>query len=303
MDPGIALSLNAVIVVVTEDRPRILTVLRDEGPAAIPSGPLDPKRDATLELGLRRWISSQTGLDVGYVEQLYTFGDRGRQRGHSSRRLLSVGYLALMREAHPSHGAAWIDWHELFPWEDHREGVPALLRNRVLPSLHAWADGSRDRLGRIRVTFGEEPAPWDPIRVLERYELLYDAGLVEEAFRDREQDPPANLATGRELAYDHRRIAATALSRLRGKLTYRPVVFELLGGTFTLTQLQHTVEAVVGQRLHKQNFRRLLQRGRLVEGTRSYSESTGGRPAELFRFRDDIVRERPRPGVSLPRLR
>ena len=303
MEPGIALSLDAVIVAVTEGRPRILTVLRDDGPRAIPSGPLDPKRDATLELGLRRWISSQTGLDVGYVEQLYTFGDRDRQRGQSASRLLSVGYLALMREAQPSPGAAWIDWYELFPWEDHRDGVPAVLTRRTLPLLRAWADGQPDRLGRVHVTFGVEPAPWDPIRTLERYELLYEAQLVEESYRDREREPPPDLAAGVELVYDHRRIAATALSRLRGKLTYRPVVFELMGETFILTQLQHTVEALVGQRLHKQNFRRLLRRGRLVEGTGSYYESTGGRPAELFRFRGDVVRERPRPGVSLPRLR
>jgi hypothetical protein len=94
-------------------------------------------------------------------------------------------------------------------------------------------------------------------------------------------------------------MAATALGRLRGKLTYRPVVFELLPATFTLLQLQRVVEALAGVRLHKQNFRRLVDSQGLVEGT-GITAQTGGRPAELFRFRRDVIRERPRPGVGTP---
>jgi hypothetical protein len=82
-------------------------------------------------------------------------------------------------------------------------------------------------------------------------------------------------------------------------LSYRPVVFELLPETFTLLTLQKLVEALNGIRLHKQNFRRLVERGGLVEGTGRRSHS-GGRPAELYRFRREVLRERPRPGVGLP---
>ncbi|MDX1449541.1 MAG: hypothetical protein R3246_10825, partial [Acidimicrobiia bacterium] len=102
------------------------------------------------------------------------------------------------------------------------------------------------------------------------------------------------------LAFDPRRTAATALGRLRGKLTYRPVVFELLPETFTLLTLQRTVEALAGIRLHKQNFRRLVERNRLVEGTGRRAPSRAGRPAELFRFRPDVLLERPRPGLGVP---
>jgi hypothetical protein len=102
------------------------------------------------------------------------------------------------------------------------------------------------------------------------------------------------------MALDHRRILATALGRLRGKIKYRPVVFELLPSVFTLWQLQRVVESLAGKPLHKQNFRRLLERGGLVEGTGQYDLSTGGRPAELFRFRRDVLRERSAPGVGLP---
>ena len=99
---------------------------------------------------------------------------------------------------------------------------------------------------------------------------------------------------------DHRRMLATALGRIRSKLRYRPVVFELMPDTFTLFQLQRVVEALAGLRLHKQNFRRLLEKGGLVEKTGELFTETGGRPAELFRFRREVVRERAAAGVAFP---
>jgi hypothetical protein len=97
-------------------------------------------------------------------------------------------------------------------------------------------------------------------------------------------------------------VLASALGRLRGKLRYRPVVFELLPRAFTLLALQRTVEALAGRRLHKQNFRRLVEAGGLVEGTGRRTAGASGRPAELFRFRREVLRERPAPGVGLPGL-
>ncbi|MFO7285424.1 MAG: hypothetical protein C0P79_001110 [Gammaproteobacteria bacterium] len=295
----VALSLEAVIVAVTDERPRLLVSLKDPSRPSIPSGPLDAEGDLTLERGLRRWVRHRAGLELGYVEQLYTFGDRDR-RPDVGERLLSVAYLALVREEQPSPGAAWLDVYDLFPWEDHRGGRPESLETEILPKLKRWAGRNEARQARVRETFGVSPMPWDAIRVLERYELLYEAGLIAEHYIDRGEAVPEGLVTGTPLAYDHRRIAASAMGRLRGKLTYRPVVFELLPETFTLTQLQGTVEALIGLRLHKQNFRRLVEQGRLVEGTGKFSAATGGRPAELFRFREEVRSERPRPGLRLP---
>jgi hypothetical protein len=158
------------------------------------------------------------------------------------------------------------------------------------------------RRERAEIAFGRHGAHWDPERTLERYELLYEAGLVEEAHRQNTASPaqPAECYLGRAMALDHRRILATALGRLRGKITYRPVVFELLPATFTLWQLQRVVEALAGVRLHKQNFGRLVERGGLVEGTGHFDLTTGGGPAEFFRFRRDVLRERAAPGVGLP---
>lgn len=283
------ISLEAVIVAVTGGTPRILIVTTGERPG-LPSGPL--LEEEKLERSVRRWVRQQTNLDVGWVEQLYTFGDPGRKSGE---RELSVAYLALTDEEIPSDGAAWLDWYSLFPWEDRRGGENEAL-TAIRTRIMSWAQDDAARQERIEIAFGLGAMAWDPVRVLDRYELLYEAEMVAEYFHDRGRIPPTGLITGAAAMGDHRRIAAVALSRLRGKLTYRPVVFELLTDEFTLRQLQDVVEALAGTELHTQNFRRLVERGGLVEEAGGTTQ-TGGRPAKLFRFRRDVLRERRRIGV------
>ena len=93
----VLLGLSAAIVSVGDERPRVLAVQRAESADALPFGTFDPIAHRTLESGLRDWVKEQTGLQLGYVEQLYTFGDRGRHhtRPGEGPRVLSVGYLAL----------------------------------------------------------------------------------------------------------------------------------------------------------------------------------------------------------------
>jgi hypothetical protein len=312
-DPDLSVDLSAVIMAATPDEPRVLTVHFDpQRLDALPSGPLQSQH-RTLEMGLRAWVAQQTELTLGYVEQLYTFGDRDRAEadvqgmGHS----LSIAYLALVREARPAGlaHAAWRNWYSYLPWEDWREGRPKAL-DFIAPRLKAWAKAGGKSLRsfreeRIELTFGSESGDWTDERVLERYELLFEAGLVSEARRDAQPpvSPKGQFAAGQPMALDHRRILATAIGRLRGKIKYRPVIFELMPAAFTLLELQKTVEVLSGVRLHKQNFRRLVEMQGLVEETGEISSETGGRPARLVRFRREVLVERPAPGVRLPRLR
>lgn len=314
---SVVVELTAVVVAVTADEPRVLTVraVVDAGRRAgvlrldaLPAGPLQSAH-RTLEQGLRAYVEHQTRHTLGYVEQLYTFGDRDRDRrgapAAAAARVLSIGYLALVREAFPagSEEAAWHDWYRYFPWEDWRHGRPVVL-DLIEPKLVAWADAAetdgdrRARRERLSVTFALADGTWNDERVLERYELLYEAGLVPEAslkVADSEALPGRHPMAG-----DHRRILATAIARLRGKIKYRPVVFELMPPAFTLLQLQRTVEALAGVRLHKPNFRRLVEQQGLVEETGAVTLDTGGRPARLVRFRREVLIERTAPGISLP---
>jgi len=310
--------LTAVIVAVTDDTPRVLIVNKsaersDAIGSGLPSGPFDPENDDSLQIGLRRLVEAQTGLDLYYVEQLYTFGNRFRELSEveGGPRIVSVAYIALTHEdAVREQNAEWRDWYSFLPWEDWRDGRPEILDSNIEPELDQWIRQSqsqsrrRQRQDRVNVTFGSGPTSgMDSVLSLERFELLYDAGLVSEAVRDKDSTNSIAHGMGDSLISDHRRILATALGRLRGKLAYRPVVFELLPGEFTLLQLQRVAEALSGAKLHKQNFRRLVSNADLVEPIGRTMAVGRGRPAELFRFRREVLGEKLTVGLSRPIMR
>lgn len=288
------IDLNAVIVAVSEGEPYLLTA---EG-LALPSGPFEGAH-RTLEQGLRAWASVKSRQDLGYVEQLYTFADRDRTA--VGERSVSIGYLALVYNESVTAGAGWSPWYAHFPWEDHRDGAPAMIAKIIMPALTVWKNtapdnaGKRERSERIGIAFPTDPRLWNEELVLQRYELLWEAGLVSEAGKKNKH------ALGVAMPYDHRRIVATAIARLRAKIKYRPVVFELLPKQFTLLHLQNTVEALAGLRLHKQNFRRLVEAQGLVEETGAIASGASGRPAKLFAFRRKVLLERATSGTKLPR--
>lgn len=323
---GMIIDLGAVIVAVTDDRPLVLVrhgPFLDEAEArsvargfdvagdALPSGPFDAAKHRTLDRGLRETVTGAIGVTLGYVEQLYTFGDSGRhpREREGGPRVISVGYLALTHEAEmsaPEH-TAWRSWYDYFPWEDWRKGRPAFIDKVIAPLLRAWIKAGpakseqRQRQDRANICFALDGASWDEEIVLERYELLYEAGLVAEARREGDgalqlHAPPP---LGNPMMSDHRRILATAMGRLRAKLKYRPVVFDLMPESFSLFQLQRTVEAILGAPLHKQNFRRLVENSRVVESTGEIQPQQRGRPAALFRFRREVLRERLAAGVRI----
>ena len=305
--PVAALSaeLIAVLVAVTDGEPRVLTL---QQAAALPSGPF-AATDRSLQASLRAWVEQQTGHSLGYVEQLYTFADRDRTGAEGdpcAGPMIGISYLGLTREARVSgYAASWQGWYRYFPWEDQRSG-PDATRTALSGLLRDWAEDAvtkaerANRRQRVALTFGTTLAPgdaeaWNEELVLQRYELLFEAGLVPEAGHTGDA-PPAGAA----MLHDHRRILATAIARLRAKIKYRPVVFELVPDDFTLLQLQRVFEAVAGRLLHKQNFRRLIGQQGLVEETGALATDTGGRPAKLYRFKRAVLQERAISGTKLP---
>ncbi len=319
----IVIGLSAVVVAMQEADAVVLTVRPHDSHGAVsplcglPFGPFDPQAQRTFELALRDFVTEQTRFELGYVEQLYTFGDKGREApladvGAGAARVVSVGYLALTPVATEldAPDTVWAPWSRFFPWEDWRKGRPALIDAAIAPALARWAEGepaqAEARLTRVSALFALNGAPWNEERVLDRYELLYEADLVPEAARDRARaagrtavEPTRVSPFGEPMVSDHRRILATGLGRLRGKLKYRPVAFELVAPEFTLSELQRAVEAVAGVALHKQNFRRAVERAGLVERLGRFDLATGGRPAELFRFAREKAAAAPAQGLAL----
>ncbi|CAM3633705.1 MAG: hypothetical protein ACI9ST_001366 [Psychrobacter glaciei] len=309
----------AVLVAITDHTARVLTV--DQG-KLLPNGPLMPLH-RSLQAGVRQWVEEQTQQPLGYLEQLYTFVDTNRRNidGHA---LVYVSYLGLVQETQMQElqsEALWRDWYDYFPWENHLDGMPSIITDFIVPVLLEWANTAEDlivqqrRRQRIGLCWGlsetflaggeltdtdlvgdhaHESREWIAEHVLLRYEMLYEGGLIPEA----PNYPPTYQAVvlpddwsqriGVPMYYDHRRVIATAISRLRAKIEYRPLIFGLMPDVFTLSQLQQSVEALSGVRLHKQNFRRLLDSQNLVMETGESSSAQRGRPAKLYRFRHDI---------------
>jgi hypothetical protein len=363
--PPIGIRISAALITMDQNEPMVLTLgapsggrspLTGDGASLLrlPAGLLQPREHGNLDAALRALVSAQTGFELGYSEQLYTFGEQGRATGPSllplesdgaadrkqssddQQDMVSIGYLALLAAtAVATQGGHWVSCYAVLPWEDWRAGKPAVLADLIEPQLEEWAfrpsrllpeaqaEGySLSRRGRIDLAFGLNGAAWDEERALERHEILYEAGLLCEVRRDSRlagqsaeaspsRDPLTlaepmrlpNLPLGMPLAYDHRRMLAMALGRLRAKIKYRPIVFELMDETFTLFELQRTVEAILGTPLHKQNFRRLVETTGLVEEVGDIRAKTGGRPAKLFRFRPHVVLERSAPGVRIKSMR
>jgi hypothetical protein len=309
----IRVGLTAVVLSVHDEQPVVMTAPRPPSPGTtatkaagdrlgLPAGRFSPQGETSLESALREVVLEATGRELGYVEQLLTDYDPSPGNGNHPDPTLSVSYLALSRAGSSplAHGAKWLDCYELLPWEDFRAGRPSVLTNQILPGLTSWcagpdtedaavtADGetplSRDE--RAAVSFGLSGRTWDDQRVVDRFDLLVEAGLLD-------QLAPLPLSPA------DTRLVAAGLGRLRAKTRYRPVVFELLPQEFTLFELQRAVEAVLGPTLHKQNFRRLVEGTGLVEPTGDVRNNTGGRPAKTYRFRREVLLERPAPGVHV----
>jgi len=212
--PRPALTVDVVIFTLRESRLHVLLVQRGEAPFvgmwALPGGFV--RLEESLEEAACREMQEETGLSQAYLEQLYTYGDIGRDpRG----RVVSVAYFALMPADAPVR-----------------------------------SEGGSD--ARQACWFAIEDLP--------------------------------------QLAFDHPSIIRYALRRLRYKLEYSAAGFELLPDTFTLSEIQHTYEMILGEKLDKRNFRRRILEAGVIEPT-PHRRGGEGRPAQLYRYREDAVAE------------
>ncbi|MFT8655249.1 MAG: hypothetical protein ABF785_01000 [Acetobacter papayae] len=281
--------LVAVLVCLERGAPHVFTL---NNGAILPSGPLMPGQ-LSLQKSLREWVRQQTGIQPGHTEQLYTFADTHLGDGHRRVRISYMTCLPPTTERlegdHRPHTAALLDieaqpadplvsFYTYFPWEDRRNPAHAALIAPLLEGLKRWAAQDPARQQRCAITFGLAGHAWNDELALSRYELLWEVGLIPESCTQAE---PAQV-TGLSMQHDYRHVLATALSRIRAKIRYTSIVFDLLPRYFTLLHLQQAMEALAGRPMHKQNFRRLVLQQGLLEETEQMDFSGPGRPARLY---------------------
>ena len=176
----------------------------------------------SLDAAARRVLAEKANIERVFIEQLYTFGDPGRD---PRTRVITVAYYALLD-----------------------------------PQRFAECEAKRSEVKVARLV-----VPWDG-------ETGGPVDAVDEAGREL------------PLAFDHGSILGTAVKRIRGKLGYTPIGFQLLPETFTLLQLLAVHEAVLGRPLNKDSFRRRMLASGELEATGERQQDVDHRPAELYRF-------------------
>jgi len=191
--------------------------------------------------------------------------------------------VLLVRRRHGPHAGMWaIPGGEIRPGETLRDTALRTLEEQTglvdvyLEQLYTFGDPDRD--------------PQQRLVTVSHFAVVPATDVVPRTTDDADHVSWCSIKDHPKLAFDHAEILHYALKRLRYKLEYTAVGFELLPEEFTLTELQTAYEIVLGEDLDKRNFRRKILSAGVLEPSGGF-RSGEGRPARLYRYRDDAVAE------------
>ena len=192
-------------------------------------------------------VESKVGLENFYYEQLYTFGEKQRD---PRTRVLSVSYMLLTNQS-KLHGGEWFD----------------IDLNNGKIKLESFENGYRsEREVGIILTSGDT--------------VLKNNLIVKSEKKGIERVSEVEVVNS-DIAFDHIKIIYYALNRLKNKLEYTDIIFNLMKEKFTLTELKNSYEVILGERLLDANFRR--KTASLVLPLNEYTQDKGHRPSQLFK--------------------
>lgn len=238
---------------------RVLLVKRGQHPFfgkwALPGGFVGIKE--SLEDAAIRELKSETNIDNLYLEQLYTWGDPGRD---PRTRVISTSYMALVDSSNLVLQAG----------EDAADAKWFAVNDRLLEEKKTTGEsGLRiERLVEITLKNGSE-------------DLQYTVKITTEV-KDRTAKVSRKIVSNSGMAFDHGLIIYYGLERLRNKIEYTDIAFNLMPELFSLTELQQVYEVILNQELLKANFRRKI--AHMVVETDHIKRDAGHRPSQLFRF-------------------
>lgn len=240
---------------------QVILIKRDDYPYidkwALPGGFVSIEE--SLEVSAKKKLKEKTGIDNIYIEQLYTFGDIDRDK---RTRVISVGNIALVEKSsirlneldlQNKSGWFWID-KILISSEKHEQ----YIENNHLLSIKSIDE-----------------------KIVMDYEITEKIGR--DIFRRKETDYKLLNNSTEELAFDHYKILDYGIDRLRNKIEYTPIAFNLLPRVFTVKELQNVYEAIMGREIL--NFRRKM--GEMIIETDEKIEGKPFRPAKVFKFNEN----------------
>lgn len=248
----------------SEKKLRILLIKRGEHPYlgkwALPGGFV--KMDESLDEAALRELKEETNIDDIYMEQLYTWGDVGRD---PRTRVISTAYMSLVDSStlnvKASDDADDAKWFTVSA-KTFQEQKNVTENGYVLQQL-------------IRLSLSNDE---DDLSAVIKTEKIVE-GKVTKIKREVIESP--------DIAFDHAKIIEYGLERLRNKIEYTDIAFNLMPDLFTLTELQQVYEVILGRELLKANFRRKI--ANMVIETNKYTRDSGHRPSKLFRFNPNWI--------------
>lgn len=267
---------NDVLIFTTEDKkeensrkvPRkglqVLLIKRDDHPYkgnwSVPGGFV--KMNESLEEGALRKLKEKTGIENVYLEQLYTFGDVNRD---PRTRIISIGNLALISKDSIIYSKNAENKETKWFWVDkvlkEKENSENYITKKYILTLNS---------GDIKIVY----------EITEKTERTLIRKTTK-SYRFLEEESTESLA------FDHYKILDSGIDRLRNKLEYTPIVFNLLPRLFTVKELQFVYEGIMGREIL--NFRRKM--GNMIIETEEKIEGKPFRPAQVFKFNESWEHE------------
>lgn len=240
---------------------QVILIKRDDYPYigkwALPGGFIGIEED--LEASAMRKLKEKTGIDNVYTEQLYTFGDAYRDK---RTRVISVGNIALVEKSSIRFKEVDFQKKSEWFWID-KTLVSSEKQEQYTENKHLLSLKSIDE------------------KIIMNYEVTEKIGR--DIFRRKETSYRLLNNSTEELAFDHYKILDYGIDRLRNKVEYTPIAFNLLPRVFTVKELQNVYEAIMGREIL--NFRRKM--GEMIIETDEKIEGKPFRPAKVFKFNED----------------
>ncbi|WP_291364717.1 NrtR DNA-binding winged helix domain-containing protein [Acetobacter sp. UBA5411] len=285
MTEGTRVIIAAVPVALQAGEPFVLT----DGQGGLPHAQFFGTEEAQIRETLEALIVTRRRVFSACAEQLPT----RMQRAPDGRKTLEIPYLVTTQTGGDARG--WSSCYDFLPWEDQRNHQGVTLKNRlgeflltqVSPPTTSEQVGARKK---ICVLFALEGARWRPELAAERCKMLIASGYLP---GDGQMDM-MTLAGSRFYKW-----LAQGLGHLRKPLKSLSMPVELMPERFTIPQFQASMEGVLGEALDKQAFRRNVSNCGLIEEAGGVSDEIFGRPARLFRFKNDVAIARTAQSMSL----